>query len=813
MASIFRNLSYSLRLLLRTPHFTLIAVLTLALGIGVNASVFILFNAVMYRALPVQHSETVVNIFQQFKGKYIRENQGSLYTFSVPEYEFYRSKKGALEDLAAYAEGTFSLGSSGAKNINGLFVSDNYFRLLGVRLSMGRDFNPDEWQKAVPVAILSFHLWQTEFLSDPAILGKPVVLNQTVFTVIGVAAQDFVGTDIVAPEVWIPYKVQPTVIKGENFLRPNVGWLNMLGRLKPELSPSDAQAAISSYAHQLDESYPGRTTKITVRKGSFSGDPEMRADIMSISLLTMLPVALLFLVCCTNIINLLLVRASEKQKEIAVRMALGAGRSQIFQQLLSESIVVALLGGAVAFFLVIWSLPLLLPMLLSFMPADMGRLNVRLQPDVRVIAYTLGLSILAGIICGFVPAYKVSKRDLFPILKDGILGVTRARSRFQNNLIVAQVCVCLTLLFGGNLLFIALRNLTHVSTGFDISHVIVGSLQPAQESAGNETGSSADEIGRKISAMPGITSVAWAVNIPLESNGITSINTNPADANMASTAHFNMVSSSYFNTLGISLISGRIFDEAESDKQLPVAVINEAMARKFWPKQNALGQRFEQNGEKYEVIGITKTVRSVDLAELDDSFFYRPLSLRGWKGSGERLSLFVRTSGDPHPMASSIQKTASTVYENSLVNVRLLDAAVSRWVESSRLRFIFVGISSFLGLVLVAVGTFGIVSYAVSRRRQEFAMQIALGAQKKTVIFVALRHTMRLVLIGTAVGVLVSIGLTQLLSNYLPGLPSEIFLSLAAAVLLLVAIALAACYIPARSAASVDPIIALRHEA
>src|SRR5207344_110137 len=190
----------------------------------------------------------------------------------------------------------------------------------------------------------------------------------------------------------------------------------------------------------------------------------------------------------------------------------------------------------------------------------------------------------------------------------------------------------------------------------------------------------------------------------------TSINTVPADVNTAFTAHFNVVSSSYFNTLGISLVSGRMFDEVDSDKQLPVAVINEAMARRFWPKQNALGKRFEQNGEKYEVIGIIRTVRSVDLAQLDDSFFYRPLSLRGWKGNGERLSLFVRTSGDPHKMVSSIQKTASTVYENSLVNVRLLDAALNRWVESSRLRFIFVGISSFLGLILVAVGTFGIVS-------------------------------------------------------------------------------------------------------
>jgi macrolide transport system ATP-binding/permease protein len=813
MENLLRNLTYSLRMLLRAPTFTSIAILTLALGIGVNASVFILFNAVMYRDLPVQHPETVVNIFQQFKGKYIRENQGSLYTFSAPEYEVYRTKKDALEDLAAFAEGTFSLGSTAAKSIDGLFVSDNYFRLLGARLAMGRDFLPEEWQKAVPVAVLSFHLWQTDFLSDPAILGKTVVLNQTVFTVVGVSAQNFVGTEIVPPDVWIPFTVQPTVIKGENFLRPNVGWLNLVGRLKPGMSSSDAQAAISAYADQLDESYPGRTTRITVRTGSFSGDPEMRTDILAISLLTMLPVALLFLVCCTNIINLLLVRASEREKEVALRLALGAGRSQIFHQLLSESIIVALVGGLVAFILVSWSLPLLLPMVLSFMPTGMGRLNIQVQPDIRVIVYTLGLSILAGIVCGFVPAYKVSKKDLFPLLKDGVLGATRTRSRFQNNLIVAQVCVCLTLLFGGNLMLIALRNLTHVNPGFDISHIVVGSLQPAEGNATGGVALSTDEIGRRVSAMPGITSVAWAVNMPLESSGITSINTVRGDVNAASTAHFNVVSPSYFTTLGIPLVSGRIFNDADSEKQTPVAVIDEAMARRFWPRQDALGKQFEQGSEKYEVIGVVRTVRSIDLSKTDDSFFYRPLNPQNWKTNGERLSFFVRTSGDPHAMMSSIQKTATGVYENSLANVRPMAVVMNRWVESSQLRFGFVGISSSLGLLLVAVGTYGIVSYAVSQRRQEFAMQIALGAQKRNVIFVALRHTMRLVLIGIGIGVLVSIAMTRLMSNVLPGVPAEISLSLAIAAFLLLGIALAACWVPARNAASVDPIVALRHEA
>jgi ABC-type antimicrobial peptide transport system permease subunit len=235
------------------------------------------------------------------------------------------------------------------------------------------------------------------------------------------------------------------------------------------------------------------------------------------------------------------------------------------------------------------------------------------------------------------------------------------------------------------------------------------------------------------------------------------------------------------------------------------------MARRFWPRQDALGKRFVQAGEKYEVIGIVRTVRSVDLAHNDDSFFYRPLSPRLWKGSGERLSLFVRAFGDPHGMVSSIQKAASSSYGNSLVNVRLLDAVLNPWVESSRLRFIFVGISSSLGLILVAVGTYGIVSYTVSRRRQEFAVQTALGAQKKTVILAALRHTMRLVLIGIGIGVAVSIALALTMSNELPGLPTEIFLSLAVAALLLVTIASAACYIPARNAASVDPSVALRH--
>jgi putative ABC transport system permease protein len=311
--------------------------------------------------------------------------------------------------------------------------------------------------------------------------------------------------------------------------------------------------------------------------------------------------------------------------------------------------------------------------------------------------------------------------------------------------------------------------------------------------------------------MPGVTSVAWAINIPLESNGITSINAVPGDINALSTAHFNLVSPSYFGTLGIPLVSGRIFNEADSEKQAPVAVIDEAMARRFWPRQDALGKRFVQAGEKYEVIGIVRTVRSVDLAHNDDSFFYRPLSPRLWKGSGERLSLFVRAFGDPHGMVSSIQKAASSSYGNSLVNVRLLDAVLNPWVESSRLRFIFVGISSSLGLILVAVGTYGIVSYTVSRRRQEFAVQTALGAQKKTVILAALRHTMRLVLIGIGIGVAVSIALALTMSNELPGLPTEIFLSLAVAALLLVTIASAACYIPARNAASVDPSVALRH--
>ena len=812
MATIARNLLYALRLLLRTPTFALIGVLTLALGIGVNTGIFILFNAVILRELPVQHPETVVNIYQQFRGKYIRENRGSLYSFSAPEYEAYRSKKDVLADLCAYAENRFSLGITGAKSIDGLFVSDNYFRLLGAQLAMGRDFLPEEWRQATPVAVLSYHLWQTEFGSDPKVLGKPVILNQTVFTVVGVAAQNFVGTELVAPDVWIPFSVQPTVIQGENFLRPNVGWLNLVGRLKPGVSASGAQSTMLSYAHQLDESSPGRITKIMVRKGSFSGDPEMRTDILSISLLTMLPVVFLFLICCTNIVNLLLVRASEREKEVAVRLALGAGRYQIFQQLISESVILALLGGALAFLVCSWSLPFLLHMLLSFMPADQGRLNIQVHPDIRVVTYTFILSILGGLLCGLVPAYKISKRDLFPLLKDGVVVGRKIRSRFQNNLIIAQVSVCLTLLFGGSLLFIALHNLAHISPGFDISHIVVASLEPTQRNGAEKIAQSSAEIGQRVKSLPGVVSYAWAADVPLESNGITSINPAMRDIKASFPAHFNVVSPDYFNTLGMQLTSGRMFNELDSERPTPVAIINDAMAKKFWPNQDPLGKRFEQNGENCEIVGVVKTVRSVDLSEADDSYFYRPLKLQSWKGEGERVNLFVRTSGDPHAITRSIQ-SLGTIYESSLVNVRLLETALNQWVQSSRLRFIFVGVLSFLGLLLVAIGTYGVVSYTVSQRRQEFAMQIALGAPRRTVIFVALRHTMRLVVIGVGVGVLVSIALSIVLSSFLTGVPSEISLSLIVASVLLLAIALGACYVPARNSASVDPIVALRHGA
>jgi predicted permease len=808
LTSLFHDLRYSLRALIKHRNFTVAALLTLALGIGINTSIFTLLYSVAFRPLPVTDADRVVNVYQILEGEFSRQVEGNVAMLSYPEYLNYRDRVASLSGLTASADAKLYHGGNIVEQINGLMVSDNYFSLLGGGSALGRTFFDKECQAAgqCPVAVLSHSFWQRRFGSDSSVIGTSITLNRQRFTVLGVAAQDFRGAEMTVPDVWVPVTMQPALMPERKLLElGDCSWLNVVGRLKDGVSVPQAQAEMQLVAAQMDQDFPGRKTTVDVKTGSYLNLPEVREEGLPIAILVMGAVGLVLLIACANVSNLMLARAATRRKEIAVRLALGASRSRLVRLLLTESLLLAVLGGLVGLLLAI-SLP---PVLLSLIPE--AGLDVDFKPNATVFAYMFVISLITGVVFGLAPAIESTKPNLTDALKSTRSTASGSRisvPRLRNLLVIGQVAVSLVLLIGAGLLVRGLQKAQATDLGFEQKNLVVMSLDLTTQGYDEARASTLySQLSERLKSSPTIKSVSLAQVAPFSGRLETTIDIEGGASSLAVGA--NGVSTGYFQTLGIPLKRGRAFTEDDVRSGESPAIITQAMANRFWPDSDPIGKRFKDNsGASHEIIGVVSDISSRDVGKLDGPLFYTPVPPAKLSG----LSFVLRTNENLPASVSAVREAAHSLDKDVFVSIAPLEENVSRMLEPARMSAWFSGTVSLLALLIAATGIYGMLSYHVVERTSEIGIRMALGAQRRNVLLLIVRDGMKLTAIGAAVGIAAAFALTKVLSSLLVGIEGTDAFTFVAVSAGALAVALLACFIPARRATKVDPLVALRSE-
>ena len=812
MQSLVRDIRYALRSFVKRPGFTVIAVVTLALGIGANTAIFSLVNTVLLRPLPVPHPEQLTEVYGTF-------HNGADYTIqSYLNYKDYRDRNDVFSGLIAYRFAPMSVSHEGRnERVWGYLVSGNYFDVLGVQPFLGRYFisEEDKTPGSHPVAVISYGCWQKRFASNSGIVGQPVKLNGHVFTVIGVAPRGFNGTEVAyAPELFVPMMMAHEIEPGSNWLESrDSDNLFVVGRLKPGISSAQAESQLKAITAQLGKDYPKETEGRGVAlltPGLFI--PDIRNSVISFSSVLMGVVGLVLLLACVNLANLLLARATERRRELAIRLAVGANRTRIVRQLVTESVLLSLAGGLGGVLLAAWINDLVASIKL---PTDIA-LVFDLRLDWRVLAFALGVSLATGIFFSLLPALQSSKPDLVPALKDEASMSGFRRSRLRNALVIVQVALSLVLLVCAGLVVRSLQVAERTRPGFTPENAVALSfdlgLQGYSEAKGRDF---QRQIIERTQSMPGIRSVALTSTVPLtldysytsiyvEGQSITGTSDLPV-------AVPNEISPNYFRTMEIPL-RGRDFTERDDKDESRVAIVNETFARRFLPGRDAIGRRFNFSGPDkpyWEVIGVAADGKYNSLGEDPKAAFYRPI-LRDYSTNA---TLVARTVGDSKSalaaLRSELERLDATL---PLYNVQTLSDHMSVPLFPFRMAATVLGSFGILAIVLAAIGIYGVMSYVVAGRTREIGVRIALGAARRDVLLLIIKQGMTLAVVGLGIGLLVAFGVAQLLAKLLFGVSAVDPLTFAGVALLLALVAALACYIPARRATKVDPLVALRYE-
>jgi putative ABC transport system permease protein len=825
MGTLMSDLRYGLRMLAKSPGFTVVAILTLALGIGANTSIFTIINAVLLNPLPVKDVSSLVQLDTTDKKTMVTAANFTRLGVSFPNYQDFARQADVFSGVAAFQGTALTLSGRGPepKRFQGMLVTANYFEVLGVPAVLGRTFLPDEDQKpgGNNVVVLSYALWASEFGADRNLIGRQITLNDTSYTVIGVTPPGFKGTFLFSSsnQIWVPVSMHSQVVSG--FIEDNFNdrrFLDFLcfGRLKSGMTIGRAQAEVATIAASLEKEFPkdngGRSAALSPLADATLG-VNQHGQIVLVGGVLMGVVGLVLLIGCVNLANLLLAQAAKREKEMSLRAALGASGTRLLRQMLTESITLALLGGAAGLVIAYWGRSVLW----SMRPAALAQSDLDLALDGRVLAFTFALAIFTGLFFGAVPALKASRPNLIEALNAGgrAGSMVWGRSRLRQFLVISEVALALIALTGAGLFLRSLAFAEGVEPGFEPKNLFTLRFDLGSQHYDEAHGEQfyRDAIQRAAS-VAGVQDAAVASNLPLGGGLARTVFLEGQDEKSGQRGTLTTVDSispDYFQATRVPLLRGRVFTDLDRQDTTPVAIVSRAMAKHFWPGLDPIGKRFHFFGDATlrEVVGEVADTVQFQVGEDPQPLVYQPLT----QAYSPAATLFVRTTSDPRPVIPAVRAQVQSLDHNlALTNLVTIMEVLNQGLWAPRMGAVLLGAFAALALVLAAIGIYGVLSYSVSQRAQEVGIRMALGATPRQVLTLVVAQGLRLALVGVAAGVPLAFLFARLLSSLLFGVKPGDPATFIAVSLLLVAVAFVACYVPGRRATKVNPIVALRYQ-
>jgi predicted permease len=799
-------------MIVKAPGFTVLGMLALALGVCANTTIFSLINGLVLRPISgISAPDRVV-------GVYTSDYSSGLYgATSYPDYIDFRNQADAFESLAAYEETVLNAtGETDAERLRGAVVTGNYFDVLGVKPQLGRTLQASDDQSAnEQLVVISDALWQRRFSAAPNVVGQTLRLNGKPYTIVGVTEPSFRGLRLgLPPEFWLPMASSSDYATSHRGDRS----LELSGRLKPGVTPEQAQTQLRTIAARLAQAYPetnlgtlerpNEPRPITVVRESRVG-PQAQAGIWRVSMLLFAVVGLVLLIACANVANLLLARASARRREIAVRLALGASRGRLVRQLLTESLLLALLGGAAGLIATLWTAS----MLPGFFPEN-DAAGLDLSIDWRVLVFTLGVTVLTGLLFGLAPALQATRLNLIPSLKDESYGQRLRRIGLRDVLVVSQLALSLVLLIGAALFVRSLRHAVSFDPGFAAQSLLIASMETRGASLNKQqTQAFYQQTLERVGSLPGVQSVTLSRIVPISGGGQrrgVEFEGYQPQQNEDTETNTNVVGLNFFNTMGIPFVAGRDFNAQDREGSPPIVVVNEEVARRYYGG-NALGKRLDMGGEKgsHEIIGVVRNAKYRNLREQPLPFIYIPLGQEHQAG----MTLLVRAAGDPAALTGSLRNEIRALNKDVPVfSVQTMTERIGGQLAADRMIAVLLSIFGGGALLLAAIGIYGVMGYSVAQRTREIGVRIALGAEQRDILKLIIGQGMLLVLIGAGIGLALAFALTRVVKSLLFGVSATDPLTFTVVVLVLVGVALLACYLPARRATKIDPLVALRYE-